>query len=123
MSFQLQAIDGGAEVVFDKVIAGERYRVSRTPFGYLVSARRLNVVGTQFNAEWLHQTKEAALACVDAVVATNAVLQAVEADLPSDNQFLALNAAIRRYREITTDMSDKAVVGEEIRELRSRPAA
>jgi hypothetical protein len=97
---------------------GYRYRIARTPMGYLITARTRDPLGLSIVSEWLHQAEEAAIACMDAVLAWNAMVGT--SDRLSEEFLMACQAATRRHNEICRRFDDPSRVGHEVQDLRKR---
>jgi hypothetical protein len=91
---------------------GYRYRIGRTPMGYLITARTRDALGLSIVSKWLHQAEEAAIACMDAMVGTS--------DRLSEEFLMACQAATRRHNEICRRFDDPSRVGHEVQDLRKR---
>jgi hypothetical protein len=101
----------GVTMIRDLVEGGIRYRVAKTPMGYLITLQGLFGVGSAMApAEWLHVTEQAALACLDV-----AILGTVAAN---GGSLTAFERAVAAHNALCDD--DPALVGQDVKELRER---
>ena len=105
------------EFLLDQVSNGYRYRVIKTPLGYLITARSRDLLGLMIPCEWLHRTNEAAVACALAAIAANQYweLRSTDAE-PAALQ--DMSDALEEHSRICEQLGDSPLVGEEVRELR-----
>jgi len=95
-----------------------RYRLTATDRGFLVSLRTLRGPGTWLASEWLHQNREAADACLEAVKAFNAAWRAIEAGLPSGAWLRRAEKLSSAHTQLCEQFNDHPLVGQEVKALR-----
>ena len=113
----LTPVHGSADVIAEHVEADQRYRISRTDHGYLVTARSRDLVGAIVVSEWLHRTEIAARACMAAVIAGQAAFRAIGIGSAED-AMRRFQAATDEHNALCERLADSPLVGAEVRELR-----
>lgn len=106
-----------AEVIRTGHESGHRYRITHTDRGYLITARSPGAA-PWVAAEWLHQTREAADACLDAVMAANAVWAAMSAGLSVTAAMRKSEACNAAHSRVCDQLNDKPLMGQEVRAMR-----
>jgi hypothetical protein len=111
-------------VIVDQITDKCRYRVAKTPNGYLITARTRDMVGLTLILEWLHKSEESAMACAVAVMAGDRLWDAMmapksDAALPAyEAAMLAYETAVADHNEVCDRLDDRPLIGREVRELR-----
>lgn len=107
------------EVIRSELDGDHTYRVVRTDRGHLVTARTRNELGMLLPCEWLHRTEEAALACLDAVMAFNAYWRAMTMGYPVEALERKLDHLTARHKELCERLDDAPLIGQEVKALRA----
>ena len=115
----IRTIEGGAELVRDLVEGGHRYRITKTSSGYLITGRTRNTLSQWIPVEWFHRTEEAAIACLEAVMACNAIFARSD-KRRSETALMAFEAATQRHNEACERLDDPPLTTQEVRNLRER---
>jgi hypothetical protein len=105
------------EPLIDQVSEGHRYRVIKTPRGYLVTSRISGEMGLIFPAEWLHRTDKAALACVAAIIAFDDA-SSIKGMTAAEGAIAVFETASKAHTEIYQQLDDAPLVGQVVRDLR-----
>lgn len=72
-----------AELVREESDGEFRYRITKTNQGFLVTSRARTEMGLLLPCEWLHKTEQAAQACFDAVMGTEALFRVSALGFPT----------------------------------------
>jgi hypothetical protein len=115
----IKALPGGGEIIAERSDGDHRYRITRTPAGYLVTARSRDAIGAMIVAEWLHRSEEASLACMAAVEAGNVAFRAIMQGMPSEGLLRRYGELIDAHNATCERLDDLPRVGQEVRNLRS----
>lgn len=105
------------EVVRSERDGPYRYRITATDRGFLITMRSLEGAGVWIASEWLHRTREAADACLEAVKAFNIAWRAIQAGLPSEALLRTAETESAAHRQLCQQLNDDPLVGQEVRAL------
>jgi mRNA interferase MazF len=112
------SVSGSGQVVRTDADGEYRYRITETPRGFLITQRTLGGAGTWLVAEWLHQKRETAEACLDGVKALNAAWIATQAGEPAGALLQQAEALSSAHARLCERLDDYPIVGADVRALR-----
>ena len=96
-----------------------RYRLAKVDGGYLITARTKDPLGLIAISEWLHETEEAARACLDAIKASNDAWEAMQSRSPDiEARFSEMETKLAAHRAACARQNDHPLIGDEVRRLR-----
>lgn len=114
----MKLTEGEAELIREESDGEFRYRITKTKQGFLVTSRAKSEMGMLLPCEWLHQTEQAAQACLDAVLGTEAFFRASRQGFPTETLMRKLEALLGAHKKLCAELDDRPAIGEEVRQLR-----
>lgn len=107
------------EILRSETDADHRYRITRTPRGFLLSMMQRSQTGLSLGpSEWLYQTEEAAEKGLKALMIFNAWWTTINRGHPTGDLPQRSETALAEHKEAIERLNDQPLIGTEVRELR-----
>jgi len=110
-----------AEVIRTESDTDHRYRITRTPRGFLLSSAQKGEIGLMTGpSEWLYKTSDAAEAGLEVVMLMNAWWGAMSRGYPVGDLPQRCEKANAVHSDIVGALNDQPLIGREVRALREQ---